>query len=222
MNASLFYYKGFNLRDSKNYFQICVDGFSGIEQKSHIEDSSDFHTHAHDLPPQMGGCYESKTEEQHLARKKVDEGPWFDLHDTLFDESELDDDAKNIALERMLLFKSNVINANPMKSEFDAPLRQALTLMMTGDKCESTAHTLDNDQIAQSLRYLRDRINVPRDMPIYSGRYMREALEEVASMYSSNRASRDSYRSQTRSKPVKFHGKNKTVLSMIMELHVLL
>ena len=208
MNASLFYYKGFNLRDSKLFPNLCR-WFSGIEQRSTYRGTqSDFHTHAHDLPPQMGGCYESKTEEQQLARKKVDEGPWFDLHDTLFDESELDDDAKNIALERMLLFKSNVINANPMKSEFDAPLRQALTLMMTGDKCESTAHTLDNDQIAQSLRYLRDRINVPRDMPIYSGRYMREALEEVASMYSSEQGfpeiPTDHRRDQN---PVKFHGK---------------
>ena len=169
-----------------NYFQICVDGFLELSKGPHIEGLSPTFTRMHTIyPPRWVGVTENKTEEQQLARKKVDEGPWFDLHDTLFDESELDDDAKNIALERMLLFKSNVINANPMKSEFDAPLRQALTLMMTGDKCESTAHTLDNDQIAQSLRYLRDRINVPRDMPIYSGRYMREALEEVASMYSS-------------------------------------
>ena len=71
MNASLFYYKGFNLRDSKLFPNLCR-WFSGIEERpTYRGTQSDFHTHAHDLPPQMGGCYESKTNEQQLARKKL-------------------------------------------------------------------------------------------------------------------------------------------------------
>ena len=59
--------------------------------------------------------------------------------------------------------------------------------MMTGDKCESTFHALRR---SDSSSIFEDRINVPRDMPIYNGRYMREALEEVASMYSSKQVPR--------------------------------
>ena len=35
---------------------------------------------------------------------------------------------------------------------------------------------------ASALRYLRDRISVPRDMPLLSGRLLRQALERTASI----------------------------------------
>ena len=34
---------------------------------------SDYHTHAHDLPPQMGGCYENGEDAQKRSRQMVDE-----------------------------------------------------------------------------------------------------------------------------------------------------
>ena len=33
---------------------------------------------------------------------------------------------------------------------------------------------------ASALRYLRDRISIPRDMPLLSGRLFRQALERTA------------------------------------------
>ncbi|MGB3191463.1 MAG: glutathione S-transferase, partial [Limnoraphis sp.] len=33
-----------------------------------------------------------------------------------------------------------------------------------------------------ALRYLRDRINVPRDLSIYAAKRLREALEETAAL----------------------------------------
>ena len=56
----------------------------------------------------------------------------------------------------------------------DQALRSALTLMVTGEKCPIPQGT------EQGLRYIRDRINVPRDMPVWSARRLREALESTA------------------------------------------
>ena len=55
MNASLFYYKGFTLRDPRVFPRITA-WFQGLESRpSYRGTQSDFHTHCHDLPPQMGG-----------------------------------------------------------------------------------------------------------------------------------------------------------------------
>ena len=53
MNASLAYYKGYLLRER----HPAIDRwFRALEQRStYLGTQSDFHTHANDLPPQMGG-----------------------------------------------------------------------------------------------------------------------------------------------------------------------
>ena len=57
MNASLFYYKGFTLRDPQAFPKISA-WFDGLESRSTYRGTqSDFHTHCHDLPPQMGGKF---------------------------------------------------------------------------------------------------------------------------------------------------------------------
>ena len=64
MSASLFYYKGFTVRDSSRFPGVCAwfDGMEGRE--TYRGTQSDFHTHVHDLPPQLGGCYSNETERQ--------------------------------------------------------------------------------------------------------------------------------------------------------------
>ena len=47
---------------------------------------------------------------------------------------------------------------------------------MTGELCEPPKGS------DSGLRYLRDRINVPRDMSIYAGKRLRMALEETAAL----------------------------------------
>lgn len=54
MNASLFYYKGYTLRDRVNNPRISA-WFDAMEiRETYRGTQSDFHTHCHDLPPQMG------------------------------------------------------------------------------------------------------------------------------------------------------------------------
>jgi len=174
MNASLFYYKGFTLRD-KTKFPHLHRWFDGIEQREAYRGTqSDFHTHVHDLPPQMGGCYPNGSEQQIINQEAVDSGIDFSLPDTGADEPE---DSKDIALEKVLKHKEYIIKVNPGDDEdIDAALRCTLTNMMTGQ-----SETPPNGTDA-GLRYLRDRINVPRDMPLWSARRLREALEKTASL----------------------------------------
>ena len=39
-----------------------------------------------------------------------------------------------------------------------------------------------------ALRYLRDRINVPRDMSIYAAKRLREAIEATAALVGNNQS----------------------------------
>ncbi|MGL4883326.1 MAG: glutathione S-transferase, partial [Waterburya sp.] len=58
----------------------------------------------------------------------------------------------------------------------DEALRCALTNMMTEKICTPPP---GSDAV---LRYLRDRINVPRDMSIYAAKRLRESLEKTAAL----------------------------------------
>jgi len=172
MNASLFYYKGFTLRDSSKYPNLSK-WFDGIESRETYRGTqSDFHTHVHDLPPQMGGCYPNGTEQQITNQAAVDSGMDFTLADAGFVEPE---NSRNIALEKVLKHKEYIIKVNPCNDDvIDTGLRCALTYMMTGEM-ETPPPGADS-----GLRYLRDRINVPRDMPLWSARRLRESLELTA------------------------------------------
>ena len=62
MNASCFYYKGYDLRGlsqgNQPTNQRIHKWFAAMEKLDVYRGTqSDFHTHCHDLPPQMGGCY---------------------------------------------------------------------------------------------------------------------------------------------------------------------
>ena len=39
----------------------------------------------------------------------------------------------------------------------------------------------------RALRYLRDRVNVPRDMSIFAGKFLRQSLEQAAQLVGSGR-----------------------------------
>ena len=64
MNASLYYYKGYLMRDPAANPGLS-DWFTAMEgRETYRGTQSDFHTHVHDLPPQMGGCYANGSDEQ--------------------------------------------------------------------------------------------------------------------------------------------------------------
>ena len=172
MNASLYYYKGYSLREANPRMS---DWFDAMESRSTYRGTqSDFHTHAHDLPPQMGGCWSNNTPQAKANQHKVDNGSWFKLPDVAYPEPET---SCKEALQRVIKHKANIIKANPADELlFDEALRCALTNMMTEQECQPPAGS------AAALRYLRDRINVPRDMSIYAAKRLRTALESTAAM----------------------------------------
>lgn len=174
MNASLYYYKGYSLCEESAQF---ADWFAAMESRSTYRGTqSDFHTHAHDLPPQMGGCYANGELQTRLNQARVDCGPWLGLPDVNYPEPET---SSVEALQRVLKHRANILRVNPAdESLFDHALRCALTQMMTGQTCPPPP----GSEIA--LRYLRDRISVPRDMSIYAAKRLRAALEETAALVS--------------------------------------
>lgn len=172
MNASLYYYKGYSLREENPHLSAWFDAMES--RPSYRGTQSDFHTHAHDLPPQMGGCWENGEPQMLLNKARVDHGPWVGLPDVTYPEPET---SKEEALQRVLKHRANIVRVNPASEPLiDEALRCALTRMMTGKVCVPPPGS------DLALRYLRDRINVPRDMSIYAAKRLREALEETAAL----------------------------------------
>jgi glutathione S-transferase len=175
MNASLYYYKGYSLREDNRRLGAWFDAME--TRSTYRGTQSDFHTHAHDLPPQMGGCWENGESQMLKNKARVDNGSWFGLPDVSYPEPET---SRVEALARTIKHHVNIIKVNPAEdSLMDEALRCALTRMMTGEDCTPPP---DSDL---ALRYLRDRVNVPRDMSIYAAKRLREALEATAALVGS-------------------------------------
>jgi glutathione S-transferase len=172
MNASLFYYKGYSLREENPHLSAWFDAMES--HPTYRGTQSDFSTHVHDLPPQMGGCYDNDNPQRLINQSKVDNGPWFGLPDVIYPEPE---NSRQEALQRVIKHRRNLIRVNPAEdSLFEEALRCALTHLITGEVC------LPPPGSDSALRYLRDRICVPRDMSIYAAKRLRESLEFTAAL----------------------------------------
>ena len=82
---------------------------------------------------------------------------------------------------------------------FDQPLRAALTSMISKKDCRPEENS------ASALRYLRDRISVPRDMPLMSGRLFRQALERTANIDGSDLGPKIPTRNRLDQNPILFN-----------------
>jgi len=194
MNASLFYFKGYNLRAEhptlNQWFSAleAMDSYRGL--------ISDFHTHAHDLPPQMGGCYTSVGDSRTAAAtaaRLVDHGPFatgllgLQIDPLAYPEPS---DAKAEAAWRVAKHADTVMRVNPHGvAATDVALRVTLTLLLT-DKLPTLQECMSGlqpapkaSEVARAARYIRDRVSCPRDMPIHSAMRFRDALETAASVF---------------------------------------
>ncbi len=177
MNASLAYYKGLNLRKEH---PLIDKWFKALEKlPTYLGTQGDFHTHAHDLPPQMGGCWTHANPNQKLLSKAIDSGQGLgEIELNISDVKQFSlHSPEEIALARVIKHRKNIIQSNPIKNNlFDQPLRAALSRMITGKTY------FPDKNSASGLRYLKDRISVPRDMPLLSARKFRQALEITAEL----------------------------------------
>ena len=174
MNASLAYYKGYRLRRE----HPSIDRwFRALESLATYRGTqSDMHTHVHDLPPQMGGCWSDNSELSTELAAKIDCGDGLGDDEAVWPDESLHGQAA-LALSRVIRHRDQLLKRNPFGSQrFDLPLRCALTRLITGAACQPPNGS------AASLRYLRDRISIPRDMPLPAGRLLRQALEATAAM----------------------------------------
>merc|ERR1719440_321685 len=124
----------------------------------------------------MGGCYENGQSSQRVCKNNVDNGPWENLPDCSYMQPQ---DAVEEALAQALRHRENVIAANCVKdkAKVEEAFRCALTTLVSepGNPC-----SVADKEMATALIYIRDRVNVPRDMSIWAGRRMRAALTETA------------------------------------------
>ncbi len=199
MNASLAYYKGYSLREEHPSINIWLKNLEQLDEYRGTQ--GDFHTHAHDLPPQMGGCFTYSNSTQKLFSQEIDIGTG--LGSLELAELKSDEQAKkqyeSIALARVIKHKERIIAVSPMENQlFDQPLRAALTSMISKNICTPEKRS------ASALRYLRDRISVPRDMPLLSARLFRQALERTASIDGRDIGSEIPTRNRLDQNPIQF------------------
>ena len=185
MNASLSYYKGYGLRSQ----HPAIDRwFTALEQRStYLGTQSDAHTHAHDLPPQMGCCLASGSPAQRAAAAAIDQGPWPTANPAVIETRQPEPQGASLeALARVLRHRELLLTVNPEGGQRGPEARQRLELAL---RCALTALALEGVPpvappagSAAGLRYLRDRISVPRDMSLHAARRLRQALEATAAL----------------------------------------
>jgi len=195
MNASLIYYKGFNLRSNYHYVDNWLTLFEGTS--AYRGTQGDFHTHSHDLPPQMGGCYKESNEQQITFSKLIDTGEGLGNYE--LNQNYESKYYATIALKRVIKHKDNLLKVNPYNKEsFEELLRSALTHMISGEVL------IPKKLSGISLRYLKNRISVPRDMPIISARLLRQSLNRIESLSDINEIDKLPLRHRYDQDPINF------------------
>eukprot|EP00746_Dinoflagellata_sp_MGD_P136062 gnl/MRDRNA2_/MRDRNA2_70050_c0_seq1.p1 gnl/MRDRNA2_/MRDRNA2_70050_c0~~gnl/MRDRNA2_/MRDRNA2_70050_c0_seq1.p1 ORF type:complete len:516 (-),score=98.49 gnl/MRDRNA2_/MRDRNA2_70050_c0_seq1:248-1645(-) len=197
--ATMQYYKGFKVRDSR--WPKVTAWFSEMEKRpTYRATQSDYHTHIHDLPPQIGGCIASDTSEQEkmaAALDGADGKSWsLPLPDPELSPEPLNPGILNPDVDRIeaalafLQHRENIVRSASAavgadEAVADEAYRTAVgALLREDDLPDQLAPEWSSEQgkvqAAQALRWTRDRICVPRDMSVTAARQMRAHLNLVA------------------------------------------
>ncbi len=177
MRASLYYYKGYDLAAAHpawgRWFEALEarPGYYGL--------MGDFHTHAHDLPPQMGGCFSGGDPARVAAcQRAVDRGPWASVPEVSSPAAPPTPAARAEAARRVIKHRDTLLLVNPDKApgRLDAALRCALAALLQ----QTPPPPPPGSELG--LRHLRDQISVPRDMTVHAARALRQALEDTAAL----------------------------------------
>ena len=185
MNASLAYYKGFDLRQQHPGIDRW---FRALEQRpTYLGTQSDFHTHAHDLPPQMGGCWADGSDPQRRWAARIDGGPWPIASPDPETSAPAPVTAAREAVARVArhgpVLLARMAAATGLEvTVLDTALRTALERLVSGAELAPPPGT------GAGLAYLRDRISVPRDMGLHAARLLRAALDATAHLDALDRA----------------------------------
>jgi len=127
----------------------------------------------------------------------IDTGEWLGNYEfnTNYDSNYF----AKIALKRVIKHKDNLLKVNPYdKESFEESLKSALNHMITGEV------RIPEKLSGISLRYLRNRISVPRDMPIISARLLRQSLNKIESLSSNDATDKVPLRHRYDQDPINF------------------
>lgn len=190
--ASILYYKGLKIRGGR---WIHVESwFRHMEcRESYLASRSDFHTHVHDLPPQIGGCIASGTEHQKAVAAAIDgtDGRSWNLPLPPITMDSLEpgkEDPIHDCLEAanaVVHCHAGILRYSKGNHALDEALRVVVQAMVYGvekfqQSPEALKHKEFDKSVAMSLRFLRDRICVPRDMSFAAARQLRAHLNWAA------------------------------------------
>ena len=204
MSASLPYFKGFESRSSQ--YPHLLKWYEAMDSRpSYLGIKSDYYTHCHDLPPQIGGCVSTPGSEKYA--NEIDGGSW----DLRVDPSSMLEPmlpvdkgvAARDAVRRSIGNKEKLVKfscrgvgkrgspgvsaelADPNAKygddyvpAVDSALRLVMLSMLKGTeevekRIVDKQNTLPVEAVTESLKYLRDRIGVPRDMTVHAAQQFR-------------------------------------------------
>ena len=115
----------------------------------------------------MGGCYKENNDKQVYFAEFIDNGEG--LGNLELNRDFDSNYYSKFALKRVLKHKNNIIKANPYERDlFEESLKSTLTHLITGE-----LHVPDY-VAGKSIKYLKNWISVPRDMPVISARLLRQ------------------------------------------------